>query len=380
MVVITGVSGSGKSTLAFDILFAEGQRRYLECLPTYIRQYLKIMERPDIDDISGIPPTVAIEQRASRSGRRSTVATLTETYHYLRLLYSKLGVRHCPECKEPIRSYPPETIADEILDRYRRKKICILAPVVSGRKGVHRERLTGFRKLGFSSAWIDGNLRPLEPVPDLDRFREHDIDIVIGDVLLNAKGSGTLEELVQKGIQIGKGTIRVMEMNDRGEGATDTFSDQSYCFRCGRGFEPLDPRLFSFNSRQGACPSCEGLGVTGEIEEIPCPLCNGKRSRAEALAVKVQGWGIGELVDLPIRDSERVIASFAFTPREEAVADGIMRELLPRLRFLKQVGLDYLTLNRSGDTLSGGKRNVSGWRVSSGRICEGSATSWMNRR
>ena len=352
VVVVTGVSGSGKSTLAFDILFAEGQRRYLECLPTYIRQYLKIMEHPDIDHLAGIPPTVAIEQRASLSGRRSTVATLTEIYHYLRLLYSKLGLQHCPQCGEQIQAQPAEALVDQIRDRYRGRKIRILAPVIFGRKGIHRELLLGYRKHGFRSAVIDGALYDLDPVPVLDRFREHDIDLVIGETASGRVGRAELAALVGRGLETGKGVIRVMDE----KGGTGTYSEKAYCFRCGLGFETLDPRLFSFNSKRGACPECEGLGVVAlDTDYEPCAACGGKRLRPEALAVKVGGWGIGELAALSVSEAERVVGSFEFTPREAAIAEGILREIMPRFSFLQQVGLGYLTLDRSGDTLSGGE-------------------------
>ena len=359
MVVVTGVSGSGKSTLAFDILFAEGQRRYLECLPTYIRQYLKIMERPDIDHISGIAPTVAIEQRSSQAGRRSTVATLTEIYHYLRLLYSKLGIQHCPDCGEPIEAHPPEALVDQILERYRGKKITILAPVVFGRKGFHRDLLAGYRKSGIAAAVIDGKRTNLDPIPELDRFKEHDIDLVIGDVVMNRSGRAPLADLVRQATTFGKGILRVMD--ERGD--LSTYSEKSYCYRCKRGFEALDPRLFSFNSRQGACPRCDGLGTITPLEELGapestetvCPACHGKRLRPEALAVKVKGWGIGDLTALSVAEAERQVRAFNFTVREKVIAEEILKEALPRFQFLKQVGLDYLTLDRAGDTLSGGE-------------------------
>ena len=349
LVVVTGVSGSGKSTLAFDIVFAEGQRRYLECLPTYIRQYLKIMERPEIDHITGIPPTVAIEQRASQSGRRSTVATLTEIYHYLRLLYSKLGVQHCPDCGEAIEAYPPEALAGQIRARYRGKRIGVLAPLVVGRKGIHRELLAGYVKAGYREALIDGRRLAIDPVPALDRFREHDIDLVVAEALLNKTGRSALDDAVQRALALGKGVLRVLD--DRGK--TATYSERAYCFRCNRGFDALDPRLFSFNSRQGACPTCDGLGVLENDEA--CPDCLGKRLRPEALAVKFRGWGIGDLTGLSVLEAGRVLNGFSFDRRETAIVSGILRELLPRFDFLKQVGLDYLTLDRAGDTLSGGE-------------------------
>jgi len=346
MVVVTGVSGSGKSTLAFDILFAEGQRRFLECLPNYIRQYLKIMDRPEVDDVTGIPPTVAIEQRTSRGSARSTVATLTEIYHYLRLLYSKVGVQHCPGCGNPIVANPPEEIIAGVGRRSGGGKAAILAPLVLGRKGIHRELLMKMGKFGFRQALVDGSLHPLEPVPKLDRFREHDIDVVVGEVK-NADDP-RLPGIVRQALDLGRGTLRLMDR----QGRLQTYSEKRYCTRCQRGFDAPDPRLFSFNSRQGACPRCEGLGRLGETT---CPDCRGKRLREEALAVKVNGRGIGDLVSLSAKEAEKLLVSFKFDEKEAFIAGGILSELLPRLRFLCRVGLDYLALERSGDTLSGGE-------------------------
>ena len=347
LVVVTGVSGSGKSTLAFDILFAEGQRRYLECLPNYIRRYLKIMDRPEVDAVTGIPPTVAIEQRTSRGGRRSTVATLTEIYHFLRLLYSKLGTQHCPGCGEPIVPQSPEEMLEEIVRRVGKGAATVTAPLVFGRKGFHRELLARLRKRGFREARVDGRIVPLEPLPALERFREHDIDAVAGRVRAGAD-TRELRGIVERALEAGKGSLRVID--DRG--GSWVLSEKLTCRRCSRGFEPLDPRLFSFNSRYGACPACDGLGA---VDDRTCPACGGRRLRPEALAVRVQGRGIAELTALSVREAGDTVRSFAFEPHEAPVADGIVAELLPRLRFLEQVGLDYLTLDRGGDTLSGGE-------------------------
>ncbi len=351
LVVITGVSGSGKSTLAFDILFAEGQRRYLECLPAYIRQYLKIMDRPEVSDITGIPPTVAIAQRASQGGKRSTVATLTETYHYLRLLYSKLGVQHCPGCGEAIMPQSPEAIIAEIRRRSRGRTITLLAPLVLGRKGFHRDLLARMKRMKFRQVFIDGDIRGLDPLPALDRFREHDIDLVVGEVRNDAAASDALGAMVRRALELGRGTLRLL---DRGK--VRTLSSKLYCARCRRGFDELDPRLFSFNSRLGACPRCEGVGsLENASGEIVCPACGGKRLREEALAVRVKGWGISGLAALSSEEAEKTLGSFSFDEKEAPVAAGIMEELLPRLRFLRQVGLGYLSLDRRGDTLSGGE-------------------------
>ncbi|MGE5856457.1 MAG: excinuclease ABC subunit UvrA, partial [Syntrophaceae bacterium] len=348
LVVVTGVSGSGKSTLAFDILFAEGQRRYLECLPNYIRQYLKIMDRPEVDDVAGIPPTVAIEQRMSQGGRRSTVATLTEIYHYLRLLYSKLGVQHCPGCGEPIVSQTPEAMLEEIGRPFGGRAVTITAPLVFGRKGFHRDVLAKLEKQGFSHVRVDGRVLPLDPLPSLDRFREHDVDAVVGRFKAGAAGGADLQAMVARALTLGRGSLRVVDDS----GNSRILSEKLACPRCSRGFEPLDPRLFSFNSRYGACPRCEGLGV---VDEAVCPDCGGRRLREEALAVRVKGKGIAELTSLSVSRAEEALKSFTFEPHEAPVAEGIVAELMPRFRFLSQVGLDYLTLDRSGDTLSGGE-------------------------
>lgn len=438
MVAITGVSGSGKSTLAFDILFAEGQRRYLECLPNYIRQYLKVMDRPDVDAVEEVPPTVAIEQRMSRGGRRSTVATLTEVYHYLRLLWSKLGVQHCPGCGDPIRPETPEGILAEVLRRFGGRPILVLSPLVLERKGYHREVLQRLKKGGITHAVIDGKPLPLDPLPQLERFKEHTIEALLGE----GTDPKEVEGLIRKGLELSGGWVKV-----KAPGEEAFFSTKLYCPRCRRGFEPLDPRLFSFNSPKGACPRCQGLGgfidfrdslvvpredlplqealapfqhpamkrekvkVLKEIEdklgidprrpfssldprerravlhgggafkgvipilreiltyledelggalgeymaEEPCPLCHGKRLKEEALWVKVKGWGIGDFCSLSVQEARLVLQSWAFSPEEWAIAEGIVKEVEERLRFLEEVGLGYLGLDRAADTLSGGE-------------------------
>jgi excinuclease ABC subunit A len=263
LVVVTGISGSGKSTLAFDICFAEGQRRYLECLSAYIRQYLKIMDRPQVDLITGIPPAVAIEQRTSQGGRRSTVATITEIYHYLRLLYSKVGVQHCPRCNGEISSHPPERIVEEILREYAGAKVTILAPLVMGRKGFHKDVLEGARRAGYSQARVDKRIMDLDPLPRLSRYHEHTIEAVVDRREIEQGDRSELTESVNKALALGKGTMYLLDP----QGRETTFSQHLYCPRCHIGFEELDPRLFSFNSRHGACPQCEGLGTLSDFAD-----------------------------------------------------------------------------------------------------------------
>jgi excinuclease ABC subunit A len=352
MVVLTGVSGSGKSTLAFDILFAEGQRRYLESLAPYVRQYMKILERPEVDLVTGLAPTVAIEQRTSYASRRSTVATLTEIYHYLRLLYSKLGHQHCPGCGRKLSTQSRSAITDQIRRRYPREKATVLAPKVFGRKGFHKDVLARALKKGFKQARIDGRIIPLKDGLALSRYHEHNIDLVIGS--LPAEDP---DALVDRALQEGNGSLVVIDRN----GSEDVFSLHGICPACGIGLEALDPRLFSFNSKQGACPECSGLGTVGETEDADdaelqvCPSCGGSRLKPQALAVKVGPHSIWDLVKKPARDVYAEIKKFTFNAHETQVAEPIVAELLTRLALLNQLGLSYLSLSRSGNTLSGGE-------------------------
>jgi excinuclease ABC subunit A len=260
-VVFTGLSGSGKSSLAFDIVYAEGQRRYIDSLSAYARQFLEVMARPNVDYVAGIPPTVAIEQRLSQGGKKSTVATVTEIYHYLRLLYSKTGKQHCVQCGRPIHSLTRSQILDRIGHSYRGKEILILSPIVRGRKGFHKEVIAGARRLGYRRARIDGKLvelRAPELTNGLERFKEHNIDIVIGKA---TAGGREVEAMIDQGLRLGNGVIHLI--SERGE---QIFNQRLFCLGCGIGYEPLDPRLFSFNSQQGACHQCAGMGFTWNFD------------------------------------------------------------------------------------------------------------------
>ena len=249
-VVITGLSGSGKSTLAFDVIFAEGQRRYIDSLSAYARQFLRVLAKPEVDYLAGVPPTVAIEQRVSQGGRTSTVATVTEIYHYLRLLYAKIGVQHCTGCGTAIAPQSRSQIVQHLRRDFGGRDATLLAPVVRGRKGFHKDVVAAALRMGIRQAVIDGRLETLRPGLALDRFREHDIDLVIGTT-----ASPALDELAGRALQLGAGTLRVLS-----DGKARLFSELAACASCGLSFEPLDPRLFSFNSRQGACPTCQGAG------------------------------------------------------------------------------------------------------------------------
>ena len=347
MTVITGLSGSGKSSLAFDIIFAEGQRRYLECLSTYVRQYFKILEKPDVDQILGLPPTVAIEQRTAQPGKKSTVGTITEIYHFLRLLFARIGRQHCPECGQPVDAMSPDTILHLVDRELAEQPAAVLAPVIRGRKGIYRDLFMRLRQLGYRTVRIDGMLHPLDPVPAIARHREHDIEVVVLEKdVVGSLSQGERQRRIAEALRLGGGTVVVAGSRDR------FYSRHLACRRCERSFAPLDPRLFSFNSRLGACLHCEGTGLVGDAI---CPRCGGTRLNEQARAVQVHGWTIGALTDLPVKEFEKTWKAFPFRPSEEPVFVPISREVVERLGFLRRVGLDYLALSRSGHTLSGGE-------------------------
>jgi excinuclease ABC subunit A len=364
--VITGVSGSGKSTVAFDILFAEGQRRYLESLNAYARQFVQPAARPDVDAIFGIPPTVAIEQRTSRGGRKSTVATLTEIYHFLRLLFVKLGTPHCPDCDLPIRPQTAEAILARLLRTHRGKAIQFLAPLVTARKGYYTDLAQWAKAKGFNHLRVDGKMNPTDPWPRLDRFKEHTIELPVGELFVTPRTESDLRRILERTLEFGKGAVRITP----GEAL---YSTRRACPRCGRSFAELDPRLFSFNSKHGWCERCYGTGVilhgfdeqqTGEEiwwndwwegGEAVCADCHGRRLNPEALAVRFRGKNIAEITALPVEAAERFFRSLKLHGREAAIARDILGELRSRFVFLKEVGLAYLSLDRSAPTLSGGE-------------------------
>jgi excinuclease ABC subunit A len=382
--VITGVSGSGKSTLAFDILFSEGQRRYLESLNAYARQFVQPAARPDVDAIFGIPPTVAIEQRTSRGGRKSTVATLTEIYHFLRLLYVKLGTQHCPDCDVPIEPQSEDAIAARLMKQYRDKSIAVLAPLVTNRKGYYTDLAKWARGKGHAFLRVDGALLPTAKWPRLDRFREHTIELPVAQLRIGAGQEQALREALARALDAGKGVVHVVAVGEldakTGKKKDHVFSVRRACPSCGRSFPELDPRLFSFNSPHGWCAKCFGTGLqlkdvdwdaerekTGtedrvldswlewlEVDE-PCPACAGKRLNREALAVRWNGRSISELVALPVSGLESVFGDLRLAGRDAEIARDVVAELRSRLAFLGEVGLSYLSLDRAAPTLSGGE-------------------------
>ncbi len=383
--VITGVSGSGKSTLAFDILFAEGQRRYLESLNAYARQFVQPTSRPDVDAIFGIPPTVAIEQRTSRGGRKSTVATLTELYHFLRLLFVKLGTQYCPDCDVPIEPQRFDAIAARLMRDYRGAHIGLLAPLVVARKGYYTDLAKWAAPKGYTHLRVDGEFLPTGKWPRLSRFQEHNIELPVADLEIDPANEVALREALLRALDFGKGVVQVIApldglMQGSARVTEATFSTKRACPSCGTSFPELDPRLFSFNSKHGWCEACYGTGLklgdigwdeerekTGtedhvldswlewlEVDEV-CPACDGKRLNPTALHVRFRGQSIADLTTLTVASVERFFEELRMGGREGDIARDILAELKARLSFLREVGLSYLSLDRSAPTLSGGE-------------------------
>jgi excinuclease ABC subunit A len=379
IVVVTGLSGSGKSTLAFDILFAEGQRRFLDSMSPYARQFVEQLEKPDVDLVSGLPPSVAIEQRVTRGGGKSTVATVTEVYHFLRLLFAKTGTQFCPDCDLPVEKQSLAAITKQIESTARRGPVRVLAPLVKARKGFHIEVARWAERQGFDTLYVDGKLVPIQHFRKLERFKEHTIDVVVG--LIDRKRITETREIVRRALEIGRGTARLLDSKNR----LTVLSTEMSCPNCGRAFEELDPRLFSFNSPHGACEECGGFGEIwnqdlqtaaspdGEsvletelaaeresewIEEgeaRKCPSCHGSRLNAVARHVRVQGYTIDQFTNLSASEAARKVEKLKFRGTHQTIAAGLVPEIQQRLRFMKKVGLGYLALGRSAKTLSGGE-------------------------
>ncbi|HEY0201710.1 MAG TPA: excinuclease ABC subunit UvrA [Burkholderiaceae bacterium] len=403
--VVTGVSGSGKSTLAFDILFNEGQRRYLESLNAYARSIVQPAGRPEVDAVYGIPPTVAIEQRLSRGGRKSTVGTTTEVWHYLRLLYVKLGVQHCIHDGAAVQPQTPDSIAAQLMKQFRGQYIGLLAPLVVNRKGVYTELADWARPRGYTHLRVDGEFLPTLRFPRIDRFKEHTIELPIASLLVSPGTEALLREQLTVALEHGKGVLHVLAPLDglpramelgrptTGIGQVQVFSTKRACPVCGTSYAELDPRLFSYNSKHGWCPDCVGTGVKltreqrkvfddsvqaednrgreqtfaePEVEDLAdttCPTCGGTRLNAIARAVLfgedaargVPGSGIADVARLAVGDVRRWVDGLALHGRAAGIARDLVPEIQSRLAFLEEVGLGYLTLDRGAPTLSGGE-------------------------
>ncbi|RJX36476.1 MAG: excinuclease ABC subunit UvrA [Desulfarculus sp.] len=467
LVVITGLSGSGKSTLAFDTIYAEGQRRYVESLSSYARQFLERMDKPDVEAIEGLSPAIAIEQKTTSKNPRSTVATVTEIYDYLRLLYARAGTPHCPQCGKVIRSRSPQEIVDQLLGLGERTRLTLLAPVITQRKGEHKAVFARLMKDGFVRARVDGQLVELAQAPELAKTKKHDIEVVIDRVVVKEGAARRLTDSVELALRMGEGVLMAWVHGEAGQAEREElFSERLACDQCGISLPELTPQMFSFNSPQGACPTCDGLGTRvffdpelvvpnealslregalapwrdsdsvyrfqtldalakhlkfdlytpwkdlpaavrqallygtkdqvsfylergerrhyfkrpweGMIPHLerryretdsarirddlarymnaqPCPDCQGARLKPTSLAVRVGGLNIFQFTSMAVRQAVQFLAGLSLGRREAIIAEKVLKEIAERLGFMADVGLDYLTLERTSATLSGGE-------------------------
>lgn len=397
--VITGVSGSGKSTLAFDILFHEGQRRYLESLNAYARSIVQPAGRPEVDAVYGIPPTVAIEQRLSRGGRKSTVATTSEVWHFLRLLYVKLGLQHCIHDGTPVTSQSVESIAAQLLRDHKGQHVGFLAPLVVNRKGVYTDLAKWAKARGNTHLRVDGEFVPVDPWPKLDRFREHTIELPVTDLVVSPDNEAELRQALDQTLEIGKGVMHMLApldgLHDAISGGHATaklgtvkvLSTKRACPVCGTSYPELDPRMFSYNSKHGWCTTCVGTGLAltreqraayddtivvddnrgreqslpseeqepeGLVDE-PCADCAGTRLNPTARAVTFGEQAIVDVAQWTVSDTRAWIDTLEISGRDAEIARDVVSEIGSRLQFLEEVGLGYLSLDRAAPSLSGGE-------------------------
>lgn len=381
MTVLTGLSGSGKSSLAFDIFFAEGQRRFMDVMSPYARQFTEQLESPDIDRLTGLPPTVAIEQNMSRGGTKSTVGTVTEIWQFMRLLYAKLGQAYCPKCDVPVGKRSESEVV-ELVSRQLKKhgRLALLAPLVRGRKGHYADLARWAEGKGYEELWVDGRLVPLNGFQPLDRYSSHDLDLITA----RPHAAWTPEEIaraVHGALDLGEGFLQVLSPGSR---KPELMGIKLACASCGQSFPELEPHTFSFNSPRGWCSVCRGHGVVGkgkmkddqsqslleaelkydrdlarlvddEKGVKPCPSCHGVRLNEFARAVRLQGVTPGEIAALPALAAAELVESWTFKEGEALIARDVVAEIIQRLLFLQRVGLGYLSLDRSATTLSGGE-------------------------
>ena len=470
LIVFTGLSGSGKSSLAFDTIFAEGQRRYVESLSAYARQFLGQMDKPDVDFIEGLSPAVSIDQKSTNRNPRSTVGTITEVYDYLRLLFARAGKPHCPKCGKVIHRQSPQQIVDQVLELKAGTKFQVLAPVISGRKGEYQDLFKELQTQGFSRARVDGKTYPLTEIPTLKKQEKHNIEVVVDRLSVKSESRQRITDSVETALRLANGTV-ILDFVDEDEKSKEkerVYSEHLACTTCSISFDQLEPRSFSFNSPFGACPECSGLGnhlevdedlvipnkdlslsegaiapwanssadgywarlleavakdlrfsmdtpfkklpekiknsllygydssinvkyknsygrqrsywteFEGVIENIhyrqeksdsdaarehlegymrqkPCKSCKGSRLKPVSLAVKIGSKNIAEMSAMSIGEITEFISKLKLGQREMAIAQRVLKEVLERLQFLLDVGLDYLSLDRAAGTLSGGE-------------------------
>jgi excinuclease ABC subunit A len=451
LIVVTGLSGSGKSSLAFDTIYAEGQRRYVESLSSYARQFLEQLQKPNVEYIEGLSPAISIEQRTAGGNPRSTVATQTEIYDYLRLLFARIGKLNCYKCGQPIERQTSQEIIQRIMAQFQGKNLQILAPLVRGRKGEYRDIGTQIQKAGFVRCRIDGKIYELPTKIKLEKFKMHNIEIVVDRLAVKADAKERLTDSVETALKVGKGIVIVSAQTDT------VFSEQYACTKCDIDIPEIEPRLFSFNSPFGACPSCNGLGIKLEFDpdlvipdknksinegaiaawkrggrgyilyyrwlirelaqkigfdldtpfkklkkevqdtilygsdeyvgskpfegviphlerlfsetkseylkteihrfmsSLSCPACNGARLKKESLAITINGKNVWEVVGMPISNCRDFFKNIKLSQKEKIIAHQILKEVIQRLQFCIDVGLDYLTLDRKSSTLAGGE-------------------------
>lgn len=391
MTVITGLSGSGKSSLAFDTIFAEGQRRYVESLSAYARQFLNQMAKPDVDEITGLSPAISIDQKSRSNNPRSTVATVTEIYDYLRVLYARAGQPYCIHHDVPIVRLSKEEMIKMVFTRVDQKRqgrtlaqnlqgstlnptvmgvavdktaVTIYAPVVVGRKGEYYQLLYDLLGKGYERVVIDGKAQSLREKIVLDRNKQHSIDVLVDSIFVSEFARTTagarerLSEALELALKQSDGLVKIQHA----DGTLETLSSKFICPDDGASFPEVEPRLFSFNSPYGACPACHGLGTESLFSEEVCPVCEGKRLRPEALRVflkskkdKMLGKSIVDFTSMSIKEAKDFVDSIELSEMKKDIAAPILKEINSRLSFMLNVGLDYLTLNRSAATLSGGE-------------------------
>lgn len=355
LTVITGVSGSGKSSLAFDTLYAEGQRQYIESLSAYARQFLDQIPRPDVDFVEGLQPTLCIDQKTSSTHPRSTVSTVTEIHDYLRLLYARAGVPHCTGCGEAITHQSPDMILDWLRSLEPETKVVLLAPMIRGRRGTHREVFEQMAANGWLRARVDGEIYPLDQLPELAPRKLHTIEAVVDRLVIRQGNEDRLTESANTALRFGEGVMTALYMPPGSEAWQERLLSTLFaCPQCGKSFQELEPRSFSFNSPYGACESCDGLGY--EIGET-CASCNGHRLKPESLAVTLLDRSIAQLSACSIADLIDFFATMVkhLPTMQQAIGRPIATEVASRLKFLDRVGVGYLSLDRPANTLSGGE-------------------------
>ena len=388
MIIFTGISGSGKSSLAFDTIFAEGQRRYIESLSAYARQFLGRLDKPDVDEIEGLSPAISIDQKHHSANPRSTVATLTEIYDYLRVLFARIGKPFCPLCGGEIRRMTSSEIIDAVIalakDRnpvkpvedsptgHGAREIVIMAPVVRGRKGEYYQLLYDFLGHGFTEARIDREFRSLRERIEMARYKQHTIEIVVDRIPAQTDFEDSdnrlrLSEAVELALKHGHDVVTLRLAQGKQKGEDISFSAKFACARDNFSFPEIEPRLFSFNSPYGACEECHGLGTEDIWSEKVCPACRGNRLRPEALNVLISAKGgsasggknknISEVTRLSISEAVKFfdVLDKTLTPKDKGIAETPLREIASRLKFMSDIGLEYLTLDRKAGTLAGGE-------------------------